>query len=218
MLQVHRNHLLSIGVIILLFILFLPFAAMAEEKIANESKFSLCLSPGFSPFLSGDAGEGQSAPDFDDLFDDGYGVMLEAAYRLRPNLTLIAGIGYEEYDGDTQEGLKFDDLETVPVYLGCRLHILPGHPLKPYIQARAGIMYLSSVDVSWESLSSTYWNSSWVFMGGAGIGFDYQISSTLNITAGVDLRYAGAPENNLDAADADGFWTLPIHFGISYSF
>lgn len=215
--SVHRKHLLFIGLIILLLVLVLPFSAMAEEKIVNESKFSLRLGPAYSPFLSGDAGEGQGAPDFDDLFDNGYGVMLEAAYRLYPNFSLIAGIGYEKYNGDTQEGLKFEDLEAVPMYMGCRLHILPGYPVKPYIQAQAGIMHLSSVDVSWESLSSTYWDSSWVFMGAAGIGFDYRIGAW-DIYVGLDLRYTGAPDNNLDAADADGFWTLPINLGISYSF
>ena len=215
--QVYRNHFLTIGVIILLFVLVFPFSAMAEEKIVNESKFSLRLSPGFTPFLAGDAGEGQDAPDFDDLFDDGYGLLMEAAYRLHPNLSLIGGIGYEEYDGNSREGLKFEDLEAVPIYLGCRLYIPSGHAVKPYIQAQTGAMYLSSVDVSWESLSATYWDSSWVFMGAAGIGFDYRIGAW-DISAGVDLRYTGAPDNNLDAADADGFWTLPIHLGISYSF
>ena len=217
MLQAYRTYLISIGVIILLIVLLFPFSVIAEERIANEPKFSLSLSPVYSPFLSGDAGKGQGAPDFDDLFDDGYGVMLEAAYRLSPNLNLIAGLGYEKYDGNTQEGLKFDDLETVPLYLGCRLHILPGYPVKPYIQVRAGMTYLSSVDVSWESFCSTYWDSSWVFMGAAGIGFNYRIGAW-DIFTGIDLRYTGAPDNNLDAADADGFWTLPIHLGISYSF
>lgn len=211
--------LLTITILIVLVFFFtLPRMVTAGEPGAMGHIFSLRLSPEISPFLSGDAGTGQGAPDFDDLFDDGYGLILEAECRLRQSISLIGGIGYQKYDGGSREGLKFDNLETVPIYLGCKFHIPSYHMLQPFIQVHAGVMHLSSVDVKWNTLSMKYWNASWVFLGGAGIGFDYRISSTLNITAGVDLRYAGAPENNLDAADADGFWTLPIHFGISYSF
>lgn len=215
--QISRNYLFSVGLVVLLLTLAGAFPAPAADKNAADAKFSLRLRPVYSPLLSGKAGEGQRAPDFDDLFDDGYGLHMEAVYRLFPHLSLIAGVGYEVYDGDTQEGLKFDDLEAVPMYLGCRFHVFSGHPVTAYIQARTGIMYLSSVDVSWGSLTSTYWDSSWVFMGEGGIGIDYRIGAW-DFTVGVDCRYSGAPDNKLEAADAEGFWTLPIHVGVSHSF
>lgn len=148
--------LLTITITILIVMVFfftLPRMVTAGEPGAMEHIFSLRLSPEISPFLSGDAGTGQGAPDFDDLFDDGYGLILEAECRLRQSISLIGGIGYQKYDGGSREGLKFDNLETVPIYLGCKFHIPSYHMLQPFIQVHAGVMHLSSVDVKWNILT-----------------------------------------------------------------
>ncbi len=217
MTQVYRNRFLTIGILAWLFVMALPFWAGAGEKTDNGSKFSIGLTTGILPFLSGDAGEGEGAPDYDDLFKTGYGIALEAEYRVCEHASLVGGIGYMEHSGKSHQGLHFDDLEIIPLYVGCKMHIPASCPVKPYIQIHIGTAHLSSVDVSWNSLSANYWDSSWVFMGDAGIGLDYQVNNW-SFSAGLNLRYAGAPDNELTAADADGSWTIPVQLGISYSF
>lgn len=212
-----RNNSLVLGILVWLLLMALPFSVVAEENSSSGGKFSLGLSAGFSPILSGDAGKGQNAPDYDDLFKDGCGLALEVEYHVCDYASLVGGIGYEEFSGRAYQGLKFDDLEIVPVYIGSKFHIPVKYPLKPYLLAHVGAAYFSSVDVSWNSLSANYWDSSWVFLGDVGLGLNYSVNNW-NFSGSVKFRYMGAPDNNLKAADADGSWTVPVYLGVSYSF
>lgn len=217
MIQFYKDRFLAVGILILMFALALPLVVGAEENSNFKSKFAIRFTTGISPFISGDAGEGDNAPDYDDLFKVGLAVSLEADYRINDYITLLGGLGYEEYSGKTHQGFNFDDLEVVPVYIGCRFSWPLASSLKPFIRATVGSAYLSEVDLSWNSLSATYWESDWVFFGGAGVGVEYQVDNW-NFSADVGFRYTGAPDNNLKAADADAFWTIPLRLGVSYSF
>ena len=205
--------------IFLLINLALPFSVVAEDNgsQASASRFSFGLSASVSPFLSGNAGKGDNAPDYDDLFKSGHGIALETEYKLCDHAALIGGIGYEKFSGRKSQGFKFDDLEIVPIYIGCRLQPLPTSPVNPFFRFCLGSAHISAVDLKWNSIRATYWDSSWVFFGSAGTGIDYQVSNW-RFSIGVDLRYVGAPENNLKAADADSCWMIPINLGISYTF
>ena len=217
MVQFYKNRSLAVGILVLLFALALPLVVGAEESRNSEREFAIRFTTGISPFLSGDAGEGDDAPDYDDLFKSGFGAALEAEYRVNVYIILVGGLGYEEYSGKTHQGLEFDDLEVVPVYAGCRLSWPLSCSLKPFIRANIGSAHLSEVDLSWDSLSATYWDSGWVFFGDAGVGLEYQVDNW-NFSADVGFRYTGAPDNNLKAADADAFWTVPVRLGVSYTF
>ncbi len=212
----------NISIFMLVFFLLfasavLPLSVAAEESETKDSRFSFGLSASISPFLSGDAGKGDNAPNYDDLFKTGCGIALEAECRLCDHAVLVGGIGYEEYSGKTHMGFSFDDLEVVPIYLGCRLQLLSTSPLTPFFSLNMGSAHLSEVDLKWQSIKATYWDSSWVLFGSAGMGLTYQIKHW-HFSLGVDLRYQGAPDNYLNAADADACWTLPLHFSLGYSF
>ncbi len=215
--NVSRNNSVVLGLLVWLLLIALPCSVTAEDKYSEPGKFSLGLSAGFSPILSGDAGSSQNAPDYDDLFKIGHGLALEAEYRVCDYASLVAGIGYEEFSGRSYQGLDFDDLEIIPVYVGGKFHIPVDYPIKPYLLAHVGAAHFSSVEVSWHSLSANYWDSSWVFMGDIGMGLNYNVDNW-NFYGSVKFRYMGAPDNNLKAADADSSWTAPMYLGVSYSF
>ena len=217
MLNVFRKYSLTLGILAWLLLIALPLSVLAEENCSDRGKFSIGLSAGLSPILSGDAGDGQSSPDYDDLFKIGHGVALEMEYRVCDYASLVGGIGYEEFSGRSYQGLDFDDLEIVPIYVGSKFHIPVNYPVKPYLLAQVGAAHFSSVDVSWNSLSANYWDSSWVFMGDVGLGLNYS-ANNWDFSGSVKFRYMGAPDNNLKAADADASWTAPIYLGVSYSF
>ena len=217
MTTISRKNSLLLGLLVWLLLIALSGSVAAAEKGSFPGRFSLGLSAGLSPILSGEAGDGPSAPDYDDLFKIGHGVALEMKYRVCDYAGLVGGIGYEEFSGRSYQGLDFDDLEIVPVYVGSEFHIPVNYPVKPYLLAHVGAAHFSSVDVSWKSLSANYWDSSWVFMGDVGLGLNYNVDNW-NFSGSVKFRYMGSPDNNLKAADANASWTVPIYLGVSYSF
>ncbi len=170
-----------------------------------------------SPILSGDAGQGIGAPKFDDVFETGYGCGFEGEYKVTAKTSIIGGVEFERYAGKTFQNLKFSDLKMLPLYIGYKRYFSDFYGIFPYFTVTGGVAHMSSVDVSWHSFSNSYWRASWVFTGGAGIGFNLKLRHWL-VSWGIDLRYTGAPDNRFDASDAGGMWSLPICFGISYSF
>jgi len=218
MANISRNNSFFLILLVCLLLIALPCSAAAEDKSSEPAaRFSFGLSASLSPILSGDAGSGQNAPDYDDIFKLGHGISLDAEYRVCNYASLVAGVGYEEYVGKSYQGLDFDDLEIVPVYVGGKFHIPVNYPFKPYLLAHIGTAHFSSVEVSWHSLSKNYWDSSWVFTGDVGMGVNYSVDN-LNFYGAVKFCYTGAPDNNLEAADADALWTIPVCLGVNYSF
>ncbi len=199
-------------------ILFLSLVAPGSVS-AKDDKLALRLWGQLSPFISGDAGSGAGAPDYDDAFDSGLGVGGELSWRFSDRLSCLAGIGYETYDGDSHEGISFTDLEIVPLYLGAKFHFSPDNSRwNPYLRMDIGAAHLSSVDVSYQSLKGEYWDSSWVFLFDAGAGVEYRWNRW-GASLDIKLRYLGEPDPALgDPSDADSSWTVPVVFGVNYHF
>ncbi|NPA25478.1 MAG: hypothetical protein GXO34_06600 [Deltaproteobacteria bacterium] len=191
------------------------FAASADP--VSAPRFSLTLRPGFSPFLAGDAGRGAGAPDYDDIFHVGRGIALEAGWRLNRTVELVAGAGYERFGGGEYQGLDFDNLEVVPLYCGSKFFFPVKSPVRPYAEFHVGAAHLSKVEVSWYSLSTTYWDSAWVPLADLGLGLECELGGW-RLSGSVRARYLGAPDDRLEAADADASWTFPVYLGIGRSF
>jgi hypothetical protein len=198
---------------------FVFIATCSSQNVWAKDDLSLHLWGQVSPFISGEAGSGSGAPDYDDAFDSGLGSAIELQKRICPHFSLLAGIGYENYDGGSHEGISFDDLEIIPVYVGGKLNIAPeASRWNPYIRLDMGAAHLSSVDVSYQGLSGKYWDSSWVFLFDAGAGVEYRWDRW-GASLEVKLRYMGEPDSALgDPSDADASWTLPVRLGVSYYF
>lgn len=209
-----KNSLIYRLTLLLSVLVLLPAAAQAQE-----SKASVRLWGELAPLASGEAGSGVGAPDYDDAFDTGIGGGGEFAWRFCRWFSGVAGIGYEVFGGDTYQGISFDDLEVVPVYAGGRFHLLPGAaPWDVYLRLDLGAAYLSSVDISFRHLKGTYWDSSWVFLFGAGAGAEYRWGPW-GVSFDVRARYLDSPESNLGRpSEADGFWTVPVTVGLNYHF
>jgi len=199
-----------------LFLIPLLFPAQGS---AQEGKASVRLWGQGSPFISGEAGTGEGAPDYSDAFDAGWGGGGEFAWRFCRWFSGVAGIGYEVYDGKTYQGISFDDLEIVPVYVGGKFHLIPSAaPWDLYLRLDAGAASLSAVDVSYGSLTGRYWDSSWVFLFDAGVGTEYRWGAW-GVSLDLKARYLGSPDSSLGKpSEADASWTFPVVLGLNYHF
>jgi len=194
--------------------LLLPAAGFAED-----GKGSLRIWGQVSPLISGDAGSGMGAPEYDDAFSNGIGIGGEFSWKFCRWFSGVGGLGYEVFDGDTYQGFSFDDLKVVPVYAGGKFHLNPNAaPWDIYMRLDVGAAYLSTVDISYGSLKGKYWDSSWVFLFDVGIGAEY-CWGPWGVSLDVKARYLGSPDSNLGKpSEADAFWTVPIALGVNYHF
>ncbi len=202
-----------------IFVLSLYFILLPSGSLAENQDVSLQIWGQISPFISGEAGRGPGAPDYRDAFDPGIGGGLELSWRFSNRLSLLGGIGYENYDGKTHQDISFDDLKVIPLYLGGKFHVLPKDSRwNPYVKMDVGGAHLSSVDISFMTLKGRYWDSSWVFLFEVGGGVEYRFKKW-GIGLEVLPRYLGKPDSALSPpSDAKGSWTIPIRLGVSYHF
>ncbi len=209
----------SIVIVPLLVFAFLGFTLNSAS--AGESPFSVSFAGQYISFIDGDAGSGSGAPEYSDAFDDGGGILVEAAYRITPQIGLLAGVSYEYYSGDKHDDISFDDLNVTTLYVGGKYYfIVKKNGWNPYLRADIGATYSSSVDISYLGADSDYWDSSWAFMCDAGIGVEYRFDN-LGLFFEVKARYTDEPSTASalkEYADADSSWTVPVIFGLEYHF
>jgi len=203
--------------LVLIGMAFLFMTPMHASAVDND--FSIRLWGNISPFLTGDAGEGRGAPKYNDLFKTGGGAGGEFSWRILDHISLLVGGGYERFGGDTYEGISFDDLDVIPVYTGAKIHAMPDHPhWDPYLRLDLGAAHLSSVDLSYQSYQTKYWNASWVFLFAFGAGVEYRWNAW-GLSLDVKFRYLGEPDAALGGlSESEGSWTVPVALGINYHF
>lgn len=208
--KIHLCGLLALS----LFFFLLPCQSLAESQDISLRFWGQIL-----PFISGEAGRGPGAPDYRDVFNSGIGGGMEFSWRFSNRFSLLGGIGYERYNGKTYQDISFDDLKVIPLYLGGKFHFLPKDSRwNPYLKVDLGAAYLSSVDISYESLKEKYWDSSWVFLFEAGGGLEYRFGRW-GIGLEVLPRYLGKPYSALGyPSKADEAWTVPVKLGLSFYF
>ena len=208
-----------IAIIPLLVFVLLGFAL--SQASAGESPFSVSFAGQYIPFIAGDAGSGSGAPEYGDAFDNGGGILVEAAYRIAPQIGLLGGVSYEYNSGSSHDGISFDDLNVVTLYVGGKYYfITQTKGWNPYVRADIGATYYSSVDISYMDSDSDYWDNSWEFMCDAGAGIEYRFDN-LGLFFEVKARYTDAPSTAAalkEYADADSSWTMPVVLGVEFHF
>ncbi|OGW44007.1 MAG: hypothetical protein A2Y66_01400 [Nitrospirae bacterium RBG_13_41_22] len=211
--EVKMKERFAVSFIILISVL-LPLSVFA-----SDNDYSLRLWGQASPFISGSAGSGSGAPDYDDAFNSGIGIGGEFDWRFSQRISLLAGIGYETYNGSSHQGISFEDIEIVPVYAGGKFHITPKTTRwDPYLRMDIGAAHLSSVDVSYQNIKGRYWDSSWVFLFGFGGGVEYRWGRW-GVSLEGKFRYMGEPDSAMGfPSTAGSSWTVPIVVGINYHF
>jgi hypothetical protein len=184
---------------------------------AGDSCFSLRLSGQAVPRLSGDAGDGDNVPSYDDAFDVGLGLNVEGAWQLSRGVSLLVGIGCESQSGKTYKGISFDDREIIPVYIGGKYQLTGvKSPWTPYLRADVGMAHLDAVDISYLGTSTQYWGSSWEPMLDVGAGVEYR-NGSLGFFMEIKARFMDSPESSLRPfSDADAAWSLPLTVGVSF--
>lgn len=192
----------------------LPFVSAAQED-----GFALQVYGRVSPFLSGNAGSGAGAPRWRSAFDSGLGGGVELSYPLSSGFRILAGAAYERYCGNMYEGISFEDLTVIPLYLGGRYEFRPGKEgWNPYLKAELGMARLSSLSISYERMKGTYWNESWVFLVAAGAGLEYR-SGLWGVSVEIVPRRMGEPGPAMGfPSEADGPWTVPVSLGLTHYF
>ncbi|MBW2284565.1 MAG: hypothetical protein JRF65_08195 [Deltaproteobacteria bacterium] len=212
--MIKKSAICCVMFFIYLVLLLFPFAVSAED-----GKASVSLWVPVSPFISGDAGSGTGAPEYKDAFSTGIGVGGEFAWRFCRWFSGVGGLAYEVFDGKTYQGISIDNLKVMPLYVGGKFHLIPNAaPWDLYLRTDLGAAYLSPVDVSVDSLSGRYWNSSWVFLFDVGVGTEY-LWGAWGVSLDVKVRYLGSPDSALGKpSEAGSFWTVPIVLGLNYHF
>lgn len=207
--------------IIIPLLVFTFMSLISIQAFAGECPFSISLAGQYIPFISGDAGSGSGAPEYDDAFDDGLGIAIEAAYRLNPKFSLLGGISYERYSGEKHQEISFDDLDVMTLYVGGKYYFVSNKcGWNPYLRADIGASKFSSVDISYMGSGSDYWDSSWELMCDAGAGVEYRFNN-IGVFFEVKARYTDEPSTASalkEYSDADSSWTLPVVFGVEYHF
>lgn len=201
-------------------ILRLPPIRQESQAPAKRAKEGSVRIVGMGlPLLSGSAGRGTGAPDYDDAFSNGVGVALEYHRRMSDRFSIVAGIGYDSFDGETYQGISFDDLNRYSLYYGAKIHFSAERiGWQPYGRVDLGAASTSSVDVSLRGTSGAYWDSSWALLVDAGAGIENRFGDW-SAFGEILFRYVGKPDSALrSASDADGSWTLPIRLGVGYHF
>ena len=201
------------------FLFVLALILLPIRGSAEDGTFSFHAWGQISPFISGEAGSGSGAPDYNDVFKTGIGGGIELSWRFSNRFSLLGGIGYEHYNGKTYQDISFNDLKVIPLYFGGKFHILPKDSRwNPYVKMDVGGAHLSSVDISFEGFKGRYWDSSWVFLFDIGGGVEYRFKKW-GIGLEVLPRYLGNPDSALGRpSDAKSSWTIPIRLGVSYHF
>ncbi len=191
----------------------------AAPAAASDSRAAIRLWGSRSPFLSGSAGSGEGAPDYNDAFSAGLAGGAEFSFRFCPWFSGVGGVGYEVFDGDSYKDVSFSDARIVPVYLGGKFHLISDDdPLDFYLRTDLGAAYFSSVDVSVNSMSGKYWDSSWVFLFDAGVGTEFR-RGAWGMSLEAKARYLDAPDSALGTpSEADSCWTFPVTIGLNYHF
>ena len=159
-------------------LVFTFMSIISTQAFAEESPFSLSFAGQYIPFISGDAGNGDGAPNYDDAFDGGAAIAVEAAYQLNPQVSILGGISYEQYSGDKFQGISFDDLDILTLYAGGKYYFVTNTcGWNSYLRADIGLAKFSSVDISYLGTNADYWDSSWELMFDAGAGVEYRFNN-----------------------------------------
>lgn len=207
--------------IIIALLVFTFMSITSNQVCAEGSPFSLSFGGQYIPFISGDAGNGDGAPNFDDAFDGGAALAIEAAYRLNPEVSLLGGVGYENYSGDKYEGISFDDLEILTLYVGGKYYFVSNETgWNSYLRADIGMAQFSSVDISYLGSNSDYWDSSWELMFDAGAGVEYRFKN-MGVFFEMKARYLDKPSSSSELKEfskADSSWSIPIMLGVAFHF
>ncbi len=202
-------------------LVFIFVSMLSSPVFAEQGAFSLSLAGQYIPFISGDAGQGDDAPEYDDAFDAGLGVALEAAYRMTPNFSVVAGVSYDQFSGDDYKDISFDDMDVTTFYVGGKYYFLIDKKgWSSYLRGDIGTAYFSSVDISYSGVDAEYWQSSWGVVGDAGVGVEYDFDN-MGVFLEIKARYMDSPSKAKEMreySDADASWSVPITLGVSYHF
>jgi len=201
------------------FVLLTCAILVSDARADGGGDASVRLVGQVSPLISGSAGSGVGAPDYNDAFSTGIGAGLEYHRRMSDRFSILAGIGYDTFDGASHQGIFFDNLNRTTLYGGAKIHFTDDRSgIQPYARLDLGAVRFSPVEVSYGGVAGDYWDSGWELMADAGIGVENRFDQW-SVFGEILFRYAGKPDSALGpASEADSSWTLPVRIGVGYHF
>ncbi|MBN1419094.1 MAG: hypothetical protein JXP34_09975 [Planctomycetes bacterium] len=198
----------------------------------------------YVPISREDAGD---APEYRDIFRDGFSLEGEVGYQFLPFLCAFGGAGYRRFDGrkhtDIEGGvlrtLRLDDWVQVPMYGGLRLEIpfglswrewatMPYPPrltgFVPFVSASGGVTYSKRVrtEVIRPALPvgrETYFAPGFLPTARFNFGLEYRWGRFIAV-ADVGLLVMWPPPTHADSigSDADRFLTYPVRLALAAEF
>jgi hypothetical protein len=177
---------------------------------------------GIAPMGAGDAGEGYGKPEYNDAFETGGVVRVEPFYDFTPMIRGQFGLVHAKWDGDTFNGVTFEDLKMKGLYVGVKVRFLDGRPIRPYAVADLGFARLDSVSVTGlhgAGVTTRYWDSTDTGYFDIGGGCEFQVNPRLSFFVDLRVMATGEPDSaDPPFSDADGAGSMPLTAGVNFSF
>jgi hypothetical protein len=225
---------IAIFVIFIFLLLWIVPAFGASDPVLTPTqkgmKFGVSLALAVVPFEP--AGGGDSGPEtplsttkYKDTFDMGWGGRVEGFYDWTPTLRGQVGIVHNRWKGkhftggEFPNGADFGDFNLTALYIGLKYRFLPASRLRPYILGNIGVASLSSVDVTFNGSTRSYWSQTYRDYLDIGTGVEYRLTDHIGVYLDVRLEVFGKPNSDLGyIADATGGHSLPVTIGLDFSF
>ena len=192
---------------------------LATVPAFAEGPAGISLAGAAVPFIEGDAGTGIGAPQYDDIFDSGWGIRMEPYYDFSQELRGLIGFTYQSWSGGTYSGFEFDDLNLWSFYFGIKYRFFPGSAVRPYVLADFGYAHLDSVDISTGGAKATYWDDTNTYLLDFGGGVELVISQNFSMYVDIRQQIFGEPDSALPpSSDAESPLSMPISVGLNLNF
>ena len=169
---------------------------------------------------------------YGDAFDQAITIGGTAEYDVSPNTTVLGGVSYTHAGGDTAEEYQtvdarspgtlepidatFSDLDLVTVEGGVRRYVGNSRVLRPYVAAKAGITYNSSVDVhrtyssdgaDFDPAPFEYAEDGWNPTAAALYGVEMAVGPRTSIGLESGIRWRDDFDTSGDSQDS---WSIPL--------
>ena len=197
-------------------VLFVSFIVTVGPAAA-AGQAGISISGAVIPFMDGYAGSGYGAPEYDDAFDNGWGIRVEPFFDLNEQIRGVVGFSRQSWSGRTYLGSTFDDLNLWSFYAGIKVRFLPGSVVRPYVLADLGFASLDSVDLHDGGVSERYWDSTVTYFFDAGGGVEFTLTPNFSMYIDVRVQEFGAPDRaGYWYADAEDGISMPVSFGLNF--
>ncbi|GEM_PF-2679299 len=198
--------------------------AYSVSPAIDRGEFIISGGPCFTPIIGGEASSGDSSPDYNGIFKNGWGIGLDGMFVITNRLRAGFGFSVSVFRGDNLEGEDVGKWWVAPMLLGAQVFPLGSKhgSLRPYLRADIGMTFYGAVQVDnpGGETDLSLFRTSTAFAADAGGGLEWIFSERWGVFAEVRYLITGHPIGGGDIPihDPDSVSFLPIRLGLTYEY